>query len=468
MQPTAKEWLARMGRGEISAVELAEHYLARVGAVNPRLNAVVALDADAVRAAARDADERRSRGEDGPLLGLPVTIKDCLDVAGLPCRAGSRARKDVPRADAVVVERIKRAGGVILGKTNLPELGSSYETDNKVYGRTNHPLDAARTPGGSSGGEAAVIGADASPLGVGTDGGGSVRVPSHYCGLVGLRPTTGRVPATGSWPDKRSGPTLDITCVGPMGRSTADIALLLDVIHGPDLADPFAHPVPLRDWSAVDVAGLRVGWYVEDGLAHPSDATVAAVRRAAGILEKAGAAVVRVEPPAVTEATELFFSALAADGGDGVRALVGDAPDDHTEQFLDLLDNPRHGSSTSAGDYFALLDRMFGLRSRVRRWIDGYDVVLAPVAAGPAPRHGEPPQGVAAADYGRYEGFNYTHTYSVAGLPSASVPAGVEGGLPIGVQVIAQCWREDLVLAACAAIERETGGFQIVDRPALS
>jgi Asp-tRNA(Asn)/Glu-tRNA(Gln) amidotransferase A subunit family amidase len=241
-----------------------------------------------------------------------------------------------------------------------------------------------------------------------------------------------------------------------MGTSTADIALLLQVMHGPDLIDPYAHPVPLRDWTEVDVSELRVGWYVEDGLAQPSDATVRTVRDAAGILEKAGASVVHSAPPDVAEATELFFRALAADGGAGVRGLVGDSPDDHTEQFLDLLNNPRYGESTSAADYFALVDRMFALRARVRTWLDGFDVVLAPVCAGTAPLHGKPPAGVADADYGRYEAFNYTHTYSVAGVPAASVPAGSDAGLPIGVQVIAQCWREDLVLAAAAVIERET------------
>ncbi|TDC47345.1 hypothetical protein E1281_26430 [Actinomadura sp. KC345] len=140
-----------------------------------------------------------------------------------------------------------------------------------------------------------------------------------------------------------------------------------------------------------------------------------------------------------------------------MRGLVGDSPDDHTGQFLDLLNDPRHGESTSAADYFALLDRTFALRARVRTWLDDFDVVLAPVSTGTALRHGRPPAGVADTDYGRYEAFNYTHTYSVAGVPAASVPAGDDAGLPIGVQVVAQCWREDLVLAA-AAIERESAG----------
>lgn len=463
MEPTVAQWRDRLRSGALSAVELTEHYLARLDAV-AHLNAVVARDDDGALAAAAAADARMRAGDDAPLLGIPITVKDTLDVVGMPCTGGSRARRELPTADAEVVRRVKDAGAVVIGKTNMPELGLSYETDNRVYGRTDHPFDPSLTPGGSSGGEAAVLGADAAPIGIGTDGGGSIRVPSAYCGLIGLRPTTGRVPATGSWPPGRAGSMFDLTCIGPMGRSTADIATLLQVLAGPDLVDPFAPPVLLRDWRDVQVPGLRVGWYVDDGVAAPLPAVRSAVESAAAALADAGATVAEVAPPpAVARATELFFRATAADAGEGIFRLVGERTEDHVPQFLDLLHHPPYGGSTSALDLFAVQQAMFDLRADVRRWVAEYDVVLAPVAAGPAPRHGEAPAGVPAHRYLRYESFNYTHTYSVAGLPAGTAPVGLADGLPVGVQVAGPAWREDLVLAALAVIERAFGGFALCD-----
>lgn len=463
MEPTVVEWQARLSAGELSAVELSEYYLARLDAASD-LNAVVARNDDAARATAVEADARRRSGEQGPLLGIPITVKDNMDVVGMPCRCGSLARQGAPTRDAEVVRRVKDAGAVVLAKTNMPELGLSYETDNRVHGRTLHPFDPARTPGGSSGGEGAVLGADASPIGIGTDGGGSIRVPSAFCGLFGLRPTTGRVPTTGSWPPGRAGSMFDLTCIGPMGRSTADIALLLDVLAGPDMVDPFVPPVPLRDWRSVHVAELRVGWYVDDGIAEPSPAVRAAVESAARALGAAGATVTEVRPPAAVErATEFFFRATAADSGEGIFGLVGEQPEDHLPQFMQLLQHGPYGRSTSAVDYFAIQQAMFDLRADIRRWVLERDLVLAPVCAGPAPLHGTPPANVPADRYLRYESFNYTHTYSVAGLPAGAVPVALDEGLPIGVQVIGPAWREDLVLAASHALELAFGGFGLSD-----
>lgn len=459
MQPTVAQWQARLEHGDLTARELCEHYLSRIDAV-AHLNAVVARDDSAALAAADAADERRRAGERGPLLGIPITVKDGLDVVGLPCRGGSLARQEMPSADAVVVARAKSAGAVVIAKTNLPELGLSYETDNKVIGRTVHPLDPTRTPGGSSGGEGALLGADASPLGIGTDGGGSIRVPSNFCGLFGLRPTAGRVPTTGVWPPGRAGSMVDLLCVGPMGHSAADIAALLTVIAGPDLVDPFVPPVLLRDWREVDVPGLRIGWYVEDPVASPTSDVAEAVTAATRVLAEIGATVVATTlPSAARRATELFFLATAADGGEGVFAAVGASPALHTEQFMNLIQRPPYGGSTSAVEYFAVQQAMFDLRADVRRWAADFDVIIAPVCAGQAPHHEQAPAGVPADRYLRYESFNYTHTYSIAGLPAAAVPTGTAHGLPVGVQVIGSAWREDVVLAVAAALERALGGF---------
>lgn len=462
MEPTVTEWRARLDAGDLSALELCTHYLDRLDATR-LLNAVAERDDTAVLREANLADRRIRAGERTPLLGVPVTVKDMIDVAGLRCRAGSLARTDVPTRDAVVVQRIRAAGGVVLAKTTMPELGLSYETDSPATGRTVHPLDPTRTPGGSSGGEGALLGADASAIGVGTDGGGSIRVPSAYCGLFGLRPTPGRVPLTGSWPPGRAGSMFDMVNIGPMGRSAADIATLLDVMAGADHGDVFSHPVPLGDWRAVDLRGLRVGWYVEDGLAVADPVIAAGVRAAAEALAHAGAQVQPASPPtAVSTATELFFRATAADAGAGLRELLGEDPAHHTAQFLELLNHPPYGSSTSAVDYFAVQRAMFDLRTDVRQWIDDYDIVLAPVCAGQAPPHDTPPAGIPQERYLRYEAFNFTHTYSAAGLPAGSAPVALVDGLPVGVQVVAAPWREDLVLAAMDVLEQAFGGFSLV------
>ncbi|MFW3171597.1 amidase [Geodermatophilus sp. CPCC 206100] len=456
--PSAGQLLARLRAGETSARALAEHHLRRIEEVDGVLNAVVTVDPDDVLRQADAADVRLRDGEPGALLGLPVTVKDSIDVRGVRTTGGSWARRrHVPEEDATAVARIRAAGAVVLGKTNVPELCAAYETDNAVFGRTNNPHDVARTSGGSSGGEAAAVAAGLSPLGLGSDGGGSIRVPAHYCGVLGLRPTPGRVPETGQWPPSRASGYGDMVCLGPLARSTADLALLLQVVSGPDLVDPYAVPVPLRDWRAVEVAALRVAVYWEDGVAEPTAGTVAAVREAAERLRAAGAEVTVVRPPDTREATELFFAATGASGGADLLALVEGCDGRHAPQFARFLDLMTVTRPTSA-EWFDVLQRILDFRSRLRRWTSGYDVVLTPVVAGPAPAHGRPPGAVADEDYFRFRGFNFTHTCSLAGLPAAAVPVGVEDGLPVGVQVVANPWREDVALAVTGHLEAADRG----------
>jgi amidase len=216
-RPSARAWLARLDAGECSARELTEQTLAAIADADARVHAVVDLNAEAALAEADAADAARRAGQapQRPLLGLPLTVKDVLDVRGRRTSAGSLARTGHrAQGDATVVARLRAAGAIVVAKTNVPECSCSFEIDNVLFGRTDHPLDPARTPGGSSGGEAALLGSDASIAGIGTDGGGSIRVPAHYTGIVGLRPTTGRTPETGLWPPTRATGTADFTCVG--------------------------------------------------------------------------------------------------------------------------------------------------------------------------------------------------------------------------------------------------------------
>ena len=340
---------------------------------------------------------------------------------------------------------------IVLGKTNSPEASSSGETDNAIFGRTNHPLDLTRTPGGSSGGEAAILGADASVAGVGTDGGSSIRAPSHFCGTIGLRPTAGRTPETGVWPPTRATGMLDLTCVGPMGRFVDDVALLLGVMAGPDDIDPFATPVPLGDHARVQLAGLRVAVYDSDGSVRVTPGTSRAVKMAGAALERAGATVVEVEPVTLfRDATEVFFGALAADGGANlIEHCQGEFA--RHPQFQALIDGFA-SQAPSAREAYRRHARLIDFRRMVRRFLADFDLVVCPVVCGPAPRHGCPPAGVSEERYMSYEAYNFCHTYAVAGLPSVSVPVTTEDAMPVGVQVVSRAFAEDVALAGAAAV----------------
>src|SRR5579863_2208343 len=243
----ASEMAARIRRKEISIVELAEAHLSRIDRVNPRINAIVSLDPERIRREARSAETAVLRGEPlGPLHGVPITIKSSIDVQGLPCQTGSKLRAgNIPEADAPLVRRLKAAGAIVLGNTNVPELLMAYETDNLLDGRTNNPWDLECTPGGSSGGEAAAIAAGCSAGGVGSDGGGSIRVPAHFCGIAGLKPTPGRIPGTGHFP-VIGHPSGLLTVAGPMARTARDLQLLFIILAGYEPRDPFSTPLALR------------------------------------------------------------------------------------------------------------------------------------------------------------------------------------------------------------------------------
>src|ERR1043165_660453 len=244
---SASQMSANVRNKKISPVELVEDHLRQIERLNPKLNAFVQVNEAGARAAAKVAESAVKTNQNlGPLHGVPVSIKSSIDVAGMRCEAGTRLRAGhIAQADAPLVKRLHSAGAVILGVTNTPELLMAWETDNLLYGRANNPWDLSRTPGGSSGGEAAAIASGCSAGGVGSDGGGSIRVPAHFCGICGLKPTPGRIPATGHFPQS-VGPFALLGVVGPMARSVEDLKILFEVMQGPDSGDPSAAPVPVR------------------------------------------------------------------------------------------------------------------------------------------------------------------------------------------------------------------------------
>ena len=391
------------------------------------LNAVVALRADAALAEAEDADRAAARGEiRGPLHGVPFTVKDWIDVAGLPC-AGGRAdqRARMPARDATAVARMRAAGGIVLGKTSIGP-------DNEAYGRTSNPYDPRFSPAGSSSGEAALVAAGGSPLGLGSDSGGSIRQPAHCCGVAGLKPTTGRVPLTGHFPficamtDPR-------TVIGPLARHVEDLALALRVIAGPDGADPSAVPVPLAD--GAEVTGLRVAVYVDHPGTMPDPSVVTATHDAARALEAAGLTVEWATPPGLGEVYPITRDYWRRPESDSADEWVVDAAEPETITATDVQ------RSLFEWDRF---------RRRLLPFFKQYPLVLSPAAEKPAVPHG--------ADAGRIP---YTLTWSLLGNPAVVVRAGTTpNGLPVGVQIAAPPWREELALAAASIVERASGGWR--------
>ena len=403
----ASELAAAIRAGERSAAEVVDAHLRRVEAVNPRVNAVVQVDGARALEQARAADAAREPR--GPLHGVPITVKDNLEAAGIEMTIGAPERRGVvAERDAVVVARMRAAGAILIGKTNCPTYGGGIETDNEVYGRTNNPYDLDRTPGGSSGGEAAAIAAGCSPCGFGTDSGASVRLPAHFCGVAALKPTAGRVPVTGVLDDlgqigELSDPR---TQVGILARAVDDVALLLGVATGENL-----NPAP--------ASGLRVAMHADPGLHPPTTETGAAGAAAAEALGGAEAAT----PPR---------------GGH--------------ELTIDVWRS--YGDEMTAADLYALLRRWDAYRAAMLAWFEAYDLIVCPVFPDPARRHGD-------MNRPGMDPTSYTTPYSLTGWPAATVRAGTSPeGLPIGVQLVARPGRDDVALGAARAVEAALGGYR--------
>ena len=458
---SAAEMAVMIRQKKLSPVELVEAYLARIAALNRKLNAYVQVDAEGAVRQARAAAERVMRGDGlGPLHGVPLSIKSSIDVAGLRSESGTRLRAGyVARQDAPLVERLKAAGGIILGVTNSPELLMAWETDNLLYGRTNNPWDLSRTPGGSSGGEAAAIAAGCSAGGVGSDGGGSIRVPAHFSGICGLKPTPGRIPATGHFPTS-VGPFALIGVVGPMARTAEDLRLLFEVMQGPDEGDTFSAPVPVRWPGGREVKKIRIGYFEDDGRTPVTAETSATVRTAAESLKRAGFEVVPFRPQGLERARQLWWKFFGIAGG----MLLGPMTRGHEEELSPILGEFSSwvaGEPAHSGE--SLLETWIGrdeLRAQVFAQMRDIPVLLCPVAAIPAFRHGERSWAIEGRAVKYLDAWSYTQWFNLLGMPAAAVPVGQSReGLPIGVQVVARPWQEEVVLAIAAELERLLGVF---------
>ena len=445
---------------EISSVEVVAEHFERVEQINPSLNAIVTLADDAIDRA-RAADIALSKSETtGPLHGVPLTVKDTIDTRGLRTTSGTRIRAHhVPERDASVVARLKAAGAIILGKTNTPEMAIPYETDNPVFGRTNNPHDLKLTPGGSSGGEAAAIAACLSPAGVGSDLSGSIRVPAHFCGIAGLKPTTGRVPMDGHTPEAIGALSLG-ACIGPMARRVEDLELLFNVM---------TDEIPSASSDRVaTLRGIQLAYYTYDGVIAVTKETELAVEAAARTLQEVGLKIKEECPPGVRHGSRLWVELFSYVAFQQLVRFYHGRRREAGPQISALL-RKMHGGSNELKDKIdvaetrakAVIEREH-LREQLLRWMKTTPLILAPVGSTPAFEHGKPRVKVAGQSISVFRAFGYSQAFNVFGLPSVVVPAGRSPeGLPIGVQIIGRPCEERTVLAAAKLIEEALGGWLI-------
>jgi len=452
--------VTRLGKAirdkEISSSEVVDAHLNRIEQINPKINAVVQITSEEARREALEADDLLANDEiKGPLHGVPITIKDNIETAGVICTSGTKGRENfIPTEDATVVKRLRDAGAILLGKTNLPELGLAFESDNLVYGKTNNPYDLSCTSGGSSGGEAAIIACGGSPLGMGNDLGGSIRIPSHFCGTVGIKPNSGRFPRTGHF--LPPGGVIDTWWqVGPMARFVEDLMLVMPILNGVDWRDPGVNPVRLGDPKKVDVTKLNVSFHTDNGIITPTPEIIDTVLKAAKTLSDMGVNVEENRPPGIEQAFDIFMGFMSADGGATVSNALELAGTTEVHPLLQKVQAMTGESGISTAEFLSLAFGLDIFRSMMLSFMQTYDVIICPVNAFTALKHG------ISYDEAVLPAFSYTWTYNLTGWPSVVVRGGTsEGGLPIGVQIVAQPWREDVALAVAQVIESELGGWE--------
>ncbi len=453
----------RIREKKVSATEAVRASIARIEAVNPKLNAVVHTCFERAIQEAKEADAMMAEGRaKGPLHGVPMTIKDSLDTEGVVTTGGTVGRLHyVPKQDATSVARLRKAGAILLGKTNTPEftlagggIPGVNAAANIIYGISRNPYDQTRTTSGSSGGAGAIVAAAGVPFDIGTDWGGSIRGPAHANGIAGIKPTTGRVPRTGHIVDY-GGVYDSWQQVGPLARRVEDLTLILPIIAGPDFRDAAIAPVPWADPAKVEVSKLRVAFYPDNRVADTSDDTKAVVKRCARFLEEAGCKVQEDLPKdLMMEMEEIRFKLTSADGWTFVRRM---ADKWGTKAMSPVLVERMRAEPASTAEFTELLERQDDSRRKLLQWVKNYDVILCPAAGKPAE-----PINLGDDPGRRNPGKSYTGLYNSTGWPAAVVRGGTSAeGLPIGIQVVGRPWREDVVLAVCAHLEERTGGWKM-------
>jgi Asp-tRNA(Asn)/Glu-tRNA(Gln) amidotransferase A subunit family amidase len=448
----------RIRSRQISPREVIDAHLERIEKLQPKLNAFVHVDALGARRQAQAAEASVLRGDAvGALHGVAISIKSCIDVAGWPCPAGSRLRADyVASEDAVLVARLRAAGAILIGNTNVPEFLMAYETDNVLCGKTSNPWELARSAGGSSGGEAAAIASGCSMGGVGSDGGGSARVPAHFCGINGLKPTPGRIPSTGHFP-RGAGAFAWLGVVGPMARTVADVRALFEVMKGPNADDALSAAIEARSCGALELRGMRVGILESNALGNVTAEISEAVARAASLLSEQ----FDVEPlqlKGLEQAIELWWFFFGPMIARLFEPMVEGREAELSPMFREYMSVARLKIAPTVDEFMGACVKRDIVRAKIIKQMRDVPILLSPVCAAPAFRHGE---GIWQPGCGYRDTMRHAQWLNLAGFPGVSVPMGFSAeGLPIGVQVIGRPNEDELVLTVAEILETGRGKFK--------
>ena len=476
----AFELARNIARKKVTPLEVVDAHIARIEVVNPKINAMVADRFEQARREAVEAGEAIARGDElGPLHGVPCSIKETFAMAGMPQTAGAWHRRDFrPDQDATAVQRLRGAGAIPLGVTNVPELAMWFETYNKVYGRTHNPWDLGRIVGGSSGGEAALIGAGGAPFGIGSDVGGSIRMPCFFCGIFGHKPTGGAIPMTGHYP-RAYGDAGRYNVAGPMTRRAKDLMPLMKILSGTDNLDPAAIDLALGEVSGVDFKDRRILTLTDMGAllsVGPSHEVRNAVGRAAMALAGKGGQVEEWSSPALRDAVSIWGAMLADAEGPSFGEMLGDGtPPSYLLEFM--LSALGLSNYTFPGLIFGAVEEVFKslgdrtshhyidlghkLRVELEEALAGGAVLIAPTHPRAAPKHDAPLL--------RPFDFIYTAIFNVLEVPVTAVPMGLgPGRIPLGVQIVAAHGQDHLAIAAALELENIVGGWSMPVRSLMS
>jgi amidase len=452
---SATEIIRQIQAKKITVSQVTEAFIARINEVNSSINAIHQFDQQRILLEAERADKELQLGKHiGRLYGLPITIKDALHVKGFKASKGFPGfLAAASTQDATVVDRLRAEGVIILGMTNVPELLLSYETDNSIYGRTNNPYDLSRTPGGSSGGEAALIATGGSVVGIGTDAGGSVRQPAHYCGIAAHKPTQWLVPFTGNFPFNGAGLPTQLATIAPMARHVEDLILLMDIISGADQIDSHVPPVQFGNPGGVNLKSLRAAYFYGGRAVSPCHDTIQVLNKVVKILTSKVASIVESLPKPFDHVfrlhTETFF--YGGDGSIGLKQLYKNTNNKISplaQKFINLSEKCQF----SLTELRQRLIEVEQFRYEMMNFMSHYDVLISPVSATPAKQHG--------TTYNNIQDFTYVTIHNLTGWPATVIPCGLsQDGLPIGIQIAAKPWDDHICLALAKELQHILGSF---------
>jgi amidase len=459
----AHKLLTMLRARQVSSAELVSAFIERIESVNPHVNAVVTIAEERAAVEADDADRRLSGREDArPLEGLPVTIKDSIATAGIRSTDGMKILEHyVPAEDAPTVARLRAAGAIVIAKTNIPEMAMDYDCDNPVFGATSNPWHKGRVPGGSSGGEAAALALGFGAIGLGSDYGGSIRIPSHFCGVVGLKPSWGTIPGTGHLPPSPIAappPLAHMATIGPMARYVDDLTLEYNLLRGPHPSTPYTVPTPPAQPERVNLKQVACAYFTDIGTVPVAAEIRAATERAAKALSKLGLAVEHAVPP-IKEAARIWADYATADGGALTREALAGKEHLSRERLRQAFLQPSPGKS--AAEFFRIAMERDQMRVQLQHFMERHRIIIAPPFCITAFEHGALEVDIDGSKFNLFAANWPALWVNCTGLPAAVVPAGIDrDGLPIGVQIVGRAFEEETVLAVAKALEQELGGFK--------